>query len=81
VTTAAQILQSAMSLSPHERADIAHELLQSLPGGPTVYRTPEELAAELNRRMERLESGEETTFDGSETIRRAREALARSRAS
>lgn len=81
MTTAAEILQSALALPPNERAGLAHELLQSLPGGPTVYRTEEELAAELNRRMQRIENGQETFFDADETIRRAREALARRRPS
>jgi putative addiction module component (TIGR02574 family) len=80
--SASEILQHALSLPPNERADIAHSLLQSLPGAPKIYETEEQLAAEINRRMERIESGQETYFEFDETIRRAREALAqRSRSS
>ena len=68
---------SEISLPPNERADIAHSLLQSLPGAPKRYETEKELVAELNRRMERIENGQETFFDGEETLRRARQALDR----
>jgi putative addiction module component (TIGR02574 family) len=81
MSTAAEVLQTALSLSPQERAGIAQELLQSLPAGPIVYEKEEQLAAELNRRLKRIEDGQETFFTGEETIRRAREALARSKAS
>jgi hypothetical protein len=80
MSTVAEVLESALALSPHERAGIAHVLLQSLPGGPTVYRTEEELSIELNHRMQRLDSGLEPMYDAEETLTRARESLARSRA-
>jgi len=80
MSTASEILQSALCLPPDERATIAHELFRSLPG-PKVYRTEDELAAELNRRMQRIESGQETFYDAEDTLRRAREALERSRRS
>ena len=73
--SASEILQHALSLPPDERADIAHSLLQSLPGAPKLYETEEELVAELNRRMARIESSQETFFDGEETLRRVRQAL------
>ena len=79
--SASEILQHALSLPPNERADIAHSLLQSLPGAPKIYETEEQLVAELNRRMERVETGQETFYDAEETLRRARQALERSRAS
>jgi putative addiction module component (TIGR02574 family) len=80
MSTAAEVLQTALALSPQERAGIAQELLQSLPGGPVVYETEEQLATELSRRLQRIEDGQETFFTWEETIRRAREALARSKA-
>ena len=79
MTTAAEILVHALALPPDERADLAHSLLHSLSDGPKVYRTEAELGEELSRRMERIASGKEEIFDASETLRRAREALARSR--
>jgi putative addiction module component (TIGR02574 family) len=79
MSTASEVLQSALSLPPQERAEIAYELLQSLPGGPTTYETEEQLAAELSRRMQAIENGSMETFDFEDTMRRAREALERSR--
>lgn len=81
MATAAEVLQAALALSPHERAGIAQELLQSLPGAPVLYETEEQLAAELSRRLQRIEDGQETFFTFEETMRRAREALARNQAS
>jgi len=68
-----------MGLPPNERAGIAHSLLQSLPGGPAVYETKAQLAAELTRRMQLIESGEMETFDAEESLRRVEEALERRR--
>jgi putative addiction module component (TIGR02574 family) len=77
--SASEILQHALSLPPNERADIAHSLLQSLPGAPKIYETEEQLVAELNGRMEALENGTMEIFPYEETMRRAREALQRGR--
>ena len=74
--TTSQIFADALALSPPERASIALTLLQSLPEGPRVFRTEEELAEELNRRFEAIESGEMATYDAADTIRRVRESLA-----
>jgi putative addiction module component (TIGR02574 family) len=79
VSTAAEILDHALALPPNERAGIVRSLLHSLPSAPVVYQNEQELAAELSRRMERIESGAEETFDADDTLRRAREALERSR--
>jgi putative addiction module component (TIGR02574 family) len=79
MTTAAEILGHALALPPEERANIAQSLLHSLPGGPVLYRSEADLAAELNRRMQELESGKAATSTASEALSRAREALARSR--
>jgi putative addiction module component (TIGR02574 family) len=79
MSTAAEILQHALALPAHERADIAQNLLRSLRQAPTLYETEEQLADELNRRMQALENGQMETFDFEDTMRRAREALERSR--
>ena len=50
-----------------------------IPDTPRIYATEEELADELNRRIEEVISGNAPTFDASETMRRAREALQRIR--
>jgi putative addiction module component (TIGR02574 family) len=79
VTTAAEILVHALALPPSERAGLARSLLHSLPDGPPIYQTEAELATELSGRMESIESGSEETLDSEETLRRAQEALMRSR--
>jgi putative addiction module component (TIGR02574 family) len=79
MTTAAEILTHALALPPNERAGLAQSLLHSLPDGPAIYRTEAELATELNRRLEAIESGTMPTFTAEETLRRAREALERNR--
>jgi len=79
MTTAAEILTHALALPPSERAGLAQSLLHSLPDSSTVYRSEAELAAELNRRLEAIEAGTMPTFTAEETLRRAREALERSR--
>lgn len=77
--TAAEILTSALALPPGERAGLVQSLIQSLPDGPRMFCTEAELAAEMNRRMLDIESGSGTTYLATETFRRAREALERSR--
>jgi putative addiction module component (TIGR02574 family) len=77
--TASEILVHALALPPGERANLARSLLHSLPDGPTAYRSEAELAAELNRRMQDIETGSTGIFAADETLRRAREALKRSR--
>jgi hypothetical protein len=79
MTTAAEILVHALALPPGERAGLARTLLSSLPDEPCVYHTESELCAELNDRLQRLETREMETFDADATLRRAREALERSR--
>jgi hypothetical protein len=64
MSTLAHVLQWALSPPPNQRAEVAFELLQSLPSGPAVNRTEEELAEELHRRIQRIENGEETLIDG-----------------
>jgi putative addiction module component (TIGR02574 family) len=79
MSTASEIIHHALALPPNERAEIAKTLLESLPGGPQLYETEEQLATELSRRMQALESGQMETFPFEDTMRRAEEALERSR--
>jgi hypothetical protein len=50
-----------------------------IPNAPRIYSTEEELADELNRRIDEVKTGNSPTFDASETMRRARKAIARIR--
>jgi hypothetical protein len=50
-----------------------------IPDAPRIYVTEKELADELNRRIEDVKAGTASTFDASETMRRAREAIERIR--
>ena len=58
---------------------LAQELLRSLPDGPCMYNTSEELVEELTDRLQRLEAGEMHTYDADETLSRVREELQRRR--
>ncbi len=81
MSTATEILEHALNLPANDRAEIAYSLLQSLPPQPpVVYETEEQLAAELNRRLEAIENGTMATYPIEDSLRRARAALARSRA-
>ena len=75
--TTSQILADALALSPPERASIALTLLQSLPEGPRVFRTEEELATELNSRLSDLDALRAGSSDAFEAIERVRENLSR----
>ena len=75
MSTVAEILGHAMALPPEDRASIAQSLIHSLPGSPRVFATPQELAEELNRRIEETTTGRAPTFDAADTMRRAREAV------
>jgi putative addiction module component (TIGR02574 family) len=75
MSTASEILIGALTLPPEDRAAVAQSLLRSLPAGPQEFRSPSELSAELQRRLEDLASGQSTTLDAETTRCRAREAV------
>ena len=58
-----EILAAALALDPPERARLAHELLESLDEPVEV---DPELAADLRRRIEEIESGEVEAIPWSE---------------
>lgn len=51
------LAEEALSLSPKERVELAKLLIQSVEGDS---RTDEEIKAELNRRLEDLQSGRDS---------------------
>ena len=53
----------------------------SLPDAPRIYRTEEELAVEILRRMQEVESGAQQILDAEETLRCAHAELIRVRTS
>jgi putative addiction module component (TIGR02574 family) len=73
--SSAEIFKQALALPLNDRASLVHFLIESLPDAPRVYLTEDELADELERRIEDVKSGKVPTFDASETMRRAREAI------
>jgi putative addiction module component (TIGR02574 family) len=79
MSTASEVLASALALPPSERASLVHSLIDSLPAGPRVFTSERELAEELNRRIEETKSSSAPTFDAAETMRRAREAVRQAR--
>jgi len=75
MTTATEVLASALLLPPSERASLVHSLIQCLPAGPRVFTVEAEMTAELERRIEETKSGAAPTIDAADTMRRAREAV------
>ena len=75
MSTATEVLASALLLPANERASLVHSLIQSLPAGPRVFTSEHELAVELEQRIEETKSGAAPTFDAADTMRRAREAV------
>ena len=73
--SSAEILEKALALPADDRAILVQSLILSLPDAPRVFLTENELADELERRIEETKSGAAPTFDAADTMRRAREAL------
>ena len=73
--TTSEIYGAAMALSEQSRAELAHQLLQSLK--PTVVLSDEEpgFSAELERRVDAYESGETSASDWDDVAARLRQAL------
>lgn len=71
-----EISHQAMSLDPAERASLAHQLIRSL--DPTVE-DPENVqhawAAEIERRVELIRSGEATLIPAEDVLSEARRRL------
>ena len=79
MSTVTEILSHAMALPAPDRATIAQSLIRSLPPGPRVFRTEEELSTELQARLGDIESGHAAARDAALTLERAREAVQRVR--
>ena len=72
--TAHDVIESAMALSPQERASIALRLLRSLEETPARVDDDDRLATEVARRMAEVRAGSVALLDGPgaiESIRRA----------
>ncbi len=73
-THAEQILQSALTLQPNERAEIAATLLRSLDDQTKDVLGPE-WAEEIKRRIEEIDKGEVQLIPWEDVIRSLRERL------
>lgn len=62
-------LDLALELSPQDRAALAHDLLASL-DGPVDANAGEAWEAEIEKRLDGLESGKARTVDADEALRR-----------
>ncbi len=72
--TAYDVIESAMALSPQERASIALRLLRSLEETPARVDDDDRLTTEVARRMAEVRAGSVALLDGPgaiESIRRA----------
>jgi len=72
--------EQALRLSESQRAEMASALLDSL-RPPTTYHSAEELGREIANRAEAYHRGELETISMEESLRQAREILARKRSS
>ncbi len=71
----AEILEQALTLPEDARAHLVHSLIQSFPPSPRACSSAQDFAAELQQRIEETKSGQAPTFDATDTMRRAREAI------
>ena len=76
--TAHDVIESAMALSPQERASIALRLLRSLEGAPAHLEDDDDrLATEVARRMAEVRAGSVALVDGPGAIESIRRAIAK----
>jgi putative addiction module component (TIGR02574 family) len=68
---AAQILERALELSAHDRGGLAARLIESLDEGPPDEGVEEAWEAEIQRRLDDLESGKAKTIPWEEVQQRA----------
>jgi putative addiction module component (TIGR02574 family) len=73
-TQAEQLLQTALTLSPNDRAEIAAQLLESLDGEPDQD-VEAAWAAEIKRRIDQIDRGEVELIPAEEVMRSMRERL------
>ena len=73
-TQAEQLLQTALTLSPNDRAEIAAQLLESLDGEPDQD-VEAAWAAEIKRRIDQIDRGEVELVPWEEVLRSMRERL------
>jgi putative addiction module component (TIGR02574 family) len=71
-----RLRKEALELSAAERAELAHDLVSSL-DGPVDPRAAQEWEAEIQRRMDEIESGTATLIDRKDFAHRMRERLSR----
>jgi putative addiction module component (TIGR02574 family) len=73
-TQAEQVLQSALSLNPNDRAEIAASLIQSL-DEPADDNVETAWAEEIKRRIDSIDKGEVQLIPSEEVMRSMRERL------
>jgi putative addiction module component (TIGR02574 family) len=76
MSTVDEILNQALALPQSDRAAMAHALIRSLPNPPTMFRTEQDLADELQHRLNAT-APDEALIDMEGTMERARQAIRR----
>jgi hypothetical protein len=73
------VLNMAFGLPEEERANVAFELLRSLPPPPSAVETDTDLTELLRERLRRVEQGNYVAYEAHETLAHLDEALAQKR--
>lgn len=74
-----EVLNMAFELPESERANVAFQLLQSLPPPPSQMQTDTDLTTLLRERLRRVEEGNFVAYEDHETLAHLDEALAKKR--
>jgi hypothetical protein len=72
----ADILHAALSLSPEQRGEIAHQLILSLDREPSDDDVDRAWASEINRRRQAIREGRTTLRDWDEALTAMRQSIA-----
>jgi putative addiction module component (TIGR02574 family) len=75
MTTCSQVLDAALALNPDQRAEVAHQLLLSLETEDFDEDADQAWAAEIQRRLQAIRSGNAVLRDWDEAVANIRRAI------
>jgi hypothetical protein len=79
MSTVDEVLNLAFELPDDQRANVAFQLLQSLPPPPSSIQTDDDLTSLLRDRLRRVEQGNYVAYEAHETLSHIDQALAEKR--
>ena len=66
----ADVLKQALLLPLNDREALANAIIRSIPAAPSMFLTQQQVADELNERIERVARGEQELIPMEESLRR-----------